>query len=50
MPPYEREAAASDYFFGALDPGELILYGQYDLDVAVGRLPVSSVQELSSYI
>ena len=50
MPPYEKEAVASDDFFGALDPGELILYGEYDLDVAVGRLPVSTVQELSNYI
>ena len=50
MPPYEREAVASDDFFGALDPGELILYGKYDLDVAVGRLPVSTEQELSRYI
>ncbi|MBR6379889.1 MAG: hypothetical protein IKS02_08010 [Fibrobacter sp.] len=50
MPPYEHESVTSDDFFGALDPGELILYGRYDLDVAVGRLPVTSVQELSNYI
>jgi len=50
MPPYEREALASDDFFGALDPGELIIYGEYDLDVAVGRLPVSTDKELSNYI
>ncbi len=50
MPPYEYESVASDDFFGALDPGERILYGNYDLDVAVGRLPVSTVQELSNYI
>ena len=50
MPPYENESVASDDFFGALDPGEMILYGKYDLDVAIGRLPVSTVQELSNYI
>ena len=50
MPPYEKESVASDDFFGALDPGELILYGKYDLDVAVGRLPVSTEQELSHYM
>lgn len=50
MPPYEKESVASDDFFGALDPGELILYGKYDLDVAVGRLPVSTGQELSNYL
>lgn len=50
IPPYEKEGAASEDFYGVLDPGELILYGKYDLDVAVGRLPVSSVQELSNYI
>ena len=50
MPPYEKESVVSDDFFGALDPGELILYGKYDLDVAVGRLPVSTEQDLSNYI
>ena len=50
IPPYENESVASDDFFGVLDPGEMILYGKYDLDVAVGRLPVSTVQELSNYI
>ncbi len=50
MPPYEFESVVSDDFFGVLDPGERILYGDYDLDVAVGRLPVSTVRELSDYI
>ena len=50
MPPYEYEAVTSDDFFGVLEPGEMILYGKYDMDVAVGRLPVSTIQELSNYI
>ena len=50
MPPYEKEGVASEDFYAVLDPGEMILYGKYDLDVAVGRLPVSTVQELSNYI
>ena len=50
IPPYEKEGAASDDFFGVLEPGELVLYGNHNLDVAVGRLPVSTVQEFSNYL
>ena len=50
IPPYEKEGAASEDFYGALEPGELILYGKYNLDVAVGRLPVSTVQEMNNYL
>ena len=50
FPPFEKEDAVVEDFFGVLDSGETVLYGQYDLDVAVGRLPVSSVTEFASYI
>lgn len=50
MPPFEKEDAAVEDFFATLDSGEICLYGKYDLDVALGRLPVSSVSEFASYI
>ena len=37
-------------FFGVLDSGEVVQYGTYDLDVAVGRLPVATEAEFASYI
>lgn len=50
MPPFEKEDAVSEDFFGILDSGEVCLYGIYDLDLAVGRLPVTSVTEFAQYI
>lgn len=49
LPPFEKEDAASDDFFAALDSGEAILYGTYDMDVGVGRLPISSVADFQAY-
>ena len=50
MPPFELEDNVTEDFFAVLDSGEMIRYGHYDLDVAVGRLPVSTPYELSDYI
>lgn len=50
IPPFEKESAVSEDFYAALDSGEQVLYGQYDLDVAVGRLPVSTLSEFTNYI
>lgn len=51
MPPFEKEAAVTEDFFGVLDSGEVVRSGKvYDVDLAVGRLPVSSVQEFENYI
>ena len=50
LPPYEIEDAVVEDFFAALDSGEAVRYGTYDLDVAVGRLPVTSSYEMSNYI
>lgn len=50
IPPFEKEAAVSDDFFAILDSGERAVYGKYDLDVSVGRLPVSSTEEFSNYV
>jgi hypothetical protein len=40
IPPFEREDKTSDDFFAVLDSGEIIMYGDYDIDLVVGRLPV----------
>ncbi len=50
VPPFEKEDLTSEDFFAVLDSGEVVAYGDYDVDVAVGRLPVSSVQEYNDYI
>ena len=50
FPPFEKEDGVYEDFFGILDSGEVVQYGEYDLDVAVGRLPVSSVTEFANYI
>ncbi len=50
MPPFEKEDAVIEDFFAALDSGELVQYDAYDLDIAVGRLPVKSVQEMNNYL
>ena len=50
MPPFEKESSVTEDFFAALDSGEVIRRGRaYDLDVALGRLPVSSVEEFYDY-
>ncbi len=50
IPPFEKEDAVTEDFFVALDSGEVVRYGRYDLDLAVGRLPVSSVTEFFDYV
>lgn len=50
VPPFEREDMATDDFFAALDIGEVVVYGNYDIDLSVGRLPVSSEMAFYSYI
>ena len=50
FPPFEKEDGVYEDFFGILDSGEVVQYGEYDLDVAVGRLPVASVTEFADYI
>ena len=50
MPPFEMEDNVTEDFFAVLDSGEMVRYGDYDLDVAVGRLPVSTPYELSNYV
>lgn len=50
IPPYERESSVTEDFYAALDSGEFVRYGNYDLDVAVGRLPVSTPVEFANYI
>lgn len=50
MPPFEKEAVVTEDFFAVLDSGESVRSGKpYDVDVAVGRLPVSSVEEFYDY-
>lgn len=50
MPPYEVEDAVVEDFFAVLDSGENVRFGNYDLDVAMGRLPVNTPSEFSAYI
>jgi hypothetical protein len=51
MPPYEMESSVTEDFFAALDSGEVVRNGSsYDIDLALGRLPVSSVSEFYDYI
>lgn len=50
VPPFEREDLVSEDFYSILDSGEVVGYGDYDVDVAVGRLPVSNAQEYNAYI
>ena len=50
MPPFEKESSVTEDFFAALDSGEVVRFSKpYDLDVAVGRIPVSSVSEFYDY-
>lgn len=50
IPPYEYEDKTTDDFYAALDSSEFVMYGTYDLDVSVGRLPVMSLTEFSNYV
>ncbi|WP_298771325.1 C25 family cysteine peptidase [uncultured Fibrobacter sp.] len=50
IPPFEKEDAVVEDFFAVLDSGEQVRFGRYDLDVAVGRLPVSSLTDFSHYL
>lgn len=49
IPPFEIEDKAVDDFYAVLDSGEQIMYGTYDLDMSIARLPVSSNTELVNY-
>ncbi|MBR3072085.1 C25 family cysteine peptidase [Fibrobacter sp.] len=50
MPPFEKEAVVTEDFFAVLDSGESVRSGKpHDVDIAVGRLPVSSVEEFYDY-
>ena len=50
MPPYEMEDNVTEDFFAVLDSGEMVRKGFYDLDVAVGRLSISTPYEFSVYL
>jgi len=50
MPPFEMEDNVTEDFFAVLDSGEMVRNGFYDLDVAVGRLPISTPYEFSAYL
>ena len=50
MPPFEKESAVTEDFFAVLDSGEMVRSPRiYDVDLAVGRIPVSSVDEFYTY-
>jgi len=50
IPPYEAEDMSTDDFFAVLDSGEAIRFGNYELGLAVGRLPVLSTVEFDNYV
>jgi hypothetical protein len=50
IPPYEAEDISTDDFFAVLDSGEAVRFGNYELALAVGRLPVSNTSEFENYI
>lgn len=50
IPTFEKEDGVVEDFFAVLDSGEQVTYGKYDVDIAVGRLPVSSLTEFSQYV
>jgi hypothetical protein len=50
IPPYEAEDISTDDFFAVLDSGEAIRFGEYELSLAIGRLPVLSAVEFDNYI
>ncbi len=49
LPPFEKEDAVIEDFFAVLDSGESVRYGSYDLDLAVGRLPLYSTADFDAY-
>jgi len=50
IPSYEAEDTSSDDFFIILENGEAIRFGNYNLSLAIGRLPVSNEIEFENYI
>ena len=51
IPPFEKEISVTEDFFAVLDSGEVIRTKEvYDVDLALGRVPVSSVSEFYTYI
>jgi len=50
IPPYEAEDMSTDDFFAVLDPGEAIRFGNYELSLSVGRLPVLNTVEFDNYV
>ncbi len=50
VPIYEFEDYATDDFYAILDPGEYLLGMNYSLDLAVGRLPVSTTANMDDYL
>ncbi|MCL2101152.1 MAG: C25 family cysteine peptidase, partial [Fibromonadales bacterium] len=50
IPPYEAEDTSTDDFFAILDLGEAVRFGNYELSLAIGRLPVSNTIEFENYI
>ena len=50
IPPYEAEDLSTDDFFAVLDAGEQIRFGNYELALAIGRLPVTNTVEFDNYI
>jgi len=50
IPPYEAEDISTDDFFAVLDSGEAIRFGDYELALAIGRIPVSNTDEFENYI
>ena len=50
LPPFEFEDTVTEDFFAVLDSGEMVRYGQYDLDMIVGRLPVQTVEDFDAYL
>lgn len=50
LPVFEKEDALSEDFYGVLDSGEVVRYGDYDPDLAIGRLTVTSQVEYDNYL
>ncbi len=50
IPPYETEDLSTDDFFAVLDSGEAVRFGNYELALAIGRIPISNANEFENYI
>lgn len=50
FPTYQDEDYVSEDFYGVLDSGEVIRFGPYELDVAVGRIPAQSPSAFANYV